>query len=84
MVFVLLSSDTENELLPFMKFYEKQGFPGLPFWQFLPPKPCSGPSKARGKGPEQCIYDQSKIVFIYLWIHILMYFWFKRQELSIF
>ena len=37
-----------------------------------------------GKGPKRCIYDQYKIIFIYLWIRILMYFWFKRQELSIF
>ena len=32
-------------------------------------------SKVRGKGPERCMYDQSKIIFIYLWIRILMYFW---------
>ena len=33
--------------------------------------------KVRGKGPEQCIYDHSKIKFICIWIRILMYFWFK-------
>ena len=27
-------------------------FPGLAFWQFLPPKPCLGPLKVRDKGPE--------------------------------
>ena len=41
------------------------------FWTFLPSKP----QKLGGKGPEPCIYDQSKIIFIYLWILILMYFW---------
>ena len=24
-----------------------QGFPRITFWQFLPPKPCSGPSEVR-------------------------------------
>ena len=57
-----------------------QGFPDSPFWQFLLSKPCSRPSKFRSKGPEQCVYDQSKVIFIYHWICILMYFWFKRQD----
>ena len=51
-----------------------QGFFRLTFWQFLPPKPCYRPSKIIGKGPERCIDDLSKITFIYLHIHILMYF----------
>ena len=46
----------------------RQGFPQLAVWQFLPPKHCSGPSNIRGKSAERCIYDQSKIIFFYLWI----------------
>ena len=45
-----------------------QGFPWLAFCQFLSPKPCSRPSEVRGKGPEWCIYDLSKIIFIYEFI----------------
>ena len=62
-----------------------QGLPRLTFWQFLPSQSCSGPSKVRSKGPGWCISDQPRITFtcIYPWFHILVYFWFKRQELSI-
>ena len=42
-------------------------------WLFLPTKPCSGLVKVRGKGPEWCIYNQSKMNFIYLWLCILIY-----------
>ena len=44
--------------------------PILAVFTHPPPQPCSGPSKVRGKGPERCICDQSKIIFINLWIHI--------------
>ena len=44
-----------------------QGFLRLLFWQFLPPKTFSGLINVRGKCPEQCIYDQSKMIFIYLY-----------------
>ena len=58
--------------------------PDSHFGSFYPQNLVLDPQKVRDKGPEQCIYDQSKMIFIYLWICILMYFWFKRQELSIF
>ena len=59
-----------------------QVFPNSHFGSFYPPILVPDPQKL---GPERCIFDQSKIIFIYLLISILMYFGLKkRQELSIF
>ena len=59
-------------------------FPRLPFWQFLPPKLVRDPQMLWGKGPELCLNDQSRIIFIYLWSLILMYFWLKGKNYQYF
>ena len=55
--------------------YTSRVFPDSHFGSFYPQNFVLDPQKSwvMGKGPGWCIYDQSKINFIYLWLCILIY-----------
>ena len=42
----------------------QQGFPRLPFWQFLPPKPCFGPSKIGARVESNAYMINSKLIYL--------------------
>ena len=54
-------------------------FPASHFGSFYPQNLVSDPQKLGARVRSDAYYGQSKIIFIYLWILILMYFWFERQ-----